>query len=121
MTTLEAEKFLDYLAGGWPSQEVTDQAVTFWSRHLRDVSLADALEAIDALVVAGQVHYPRPAEVLARCPAPMDPRYGRYGALRRKAQGEWDREGRGYRRDGTLTPAERRELTELTRHLGATL
>lgn len=120
MTTSEAAELLLYIAGGWPNQETSEMADRFWARQLREVSLDDAIAAVDSLVADGQVHYPRPAEILSRCPQPWPngKRYARYAELRLRMQGEWDHERRGYRCDGQLSQAERREFAELTRKLG---
>jgi len=121
MNDHEVRKFLVHLSGGWPERVVTPAAERFWQNSLSAVTLDDALAAVDALVSEGQEHYPRPAQVLARCP---DRRlaatgYGRYAELRRKYQG-----GRGdgaYRCDGVLTPTEKDEYAALSRQLGVTL
>jgi len=121
MNDHEVRKFLVHLTGGWPEREVTSAAEGFWQRSLSDVALADAIAAVDALVAEGQDYYPRPAQVLARCP---DRRlagtgYGRYAELRRRYQGEWA-DG-AYRCDGSLTPSEKDEYAALSRQLGVIL
>ena len=119
MTPAETKELLLYIGGGWPEREISEPSEVFWSRQLRAVTLEDAMTAVDALVAAGQVHYPRPAEVLDRCPQPWPhgTLYSRYGELRSKLQGA--KQGKaGYRCDGKLMSAQRREYEQLTRQLG---
>lgn len=121
MTPTETTELLLYIGGGWPEREITEPAEAFWHRQLANVPLPDAFAAVDALVAEGQVHYPRPAEVLKRCPQlwPNGKLYSRYSVLRAKIQGEKGPGREGYRCDGKMTPAERQAFAELSLKIGS--
>lgn len=117
----DVTELLLYIGGGWPEREISDPVKAFWHRQLHEVALADAMAAVDSLVATGQVHYPRPAEVLNRCPQPWPngKLYARFAKFRSKVQGE-KVSRHGYRGNGKLTPAECREYEQLLRQLGVT-